>query len=223
MHWQAGVGLGLSLSSSAVKIRPGGKRRPSGAPGDQTQLDRLYLPLPRVPGRCDFTLGRPLSRRAMRELGSRSRSAMSSPAKAAAASSCLSSQCFDLLTRSCVKCSDLFKENTSKGTRAAGDRAPQGLAVVGQGDWGHPGVGRWRGPSPVDGGGGGGGGQSAAFTWRRSRRREEEGRQFLRGEHGAGRRGMIQPGAGVSARPRGDHGKSRMPSSPTSQERQRVG
>nr|XP_009933337.1 PREDICTED: tumor necrosis factor receptor superfamily member 13C [Opisthocomus hoazin] len=50
----------------------------------------------------------------MRELGSRSRSAMSSPAKAAAASSCLSSQCFDLLTRSCVKCSDLFKENTTE-------------------------------------------------------------------------------------------------------------
>ncbi|KFW07732.1 hypothetical protein N326_10660, partial [Eurypyga helias] len=42
-----------------------------------------------------------------------SRSAMSSSGKAAASSSCLSSQCFDLLTRSCVKCSDLFKDNTT--------------------------------------------------------------------------------------------------------------
>ncbi|KFQ51838.1 hypothetical protein N333_05411, partial [Nestor notabilis] len=41
-----------------------------------------------------------------------SHSAMSSSGKAVSASSCLSSQCFDLLTRSCVKCSDLFKENT---------------------------------------------------------------------------------------------------------------
>ncbi|XP_062480172.1 tumor necrosis factor receptor superfamily member 13C isoform X2 [Pezoporus occidentalis] len=37
---------------------------------------------------------------------------MSSSGKAVSASSCLSSQCFDPLTRSCVKCSDLFKENT---------------------------------------------------------------------------------------------------------------
>ncbi|NXK24826.1 TR13C factor, partial [Arenaria interpres] len=37
--------------------------------------------------------------------------AMSSSGKAAAPASCLSSQCFDLLTRSCVQCSDLFKEN----------------------------------------------------------------------------------------------------------------
>lgn len=63
---------------------------------------------------------------------------MSSSGKAAAAFSCLSSQCFDLLTRSCVKCSDLFKDNTSKGTRAARDQAPQGWAVVGQGGWWHP-------------------------------------------------------------------------------------
>ncbi|KAM6144519.1 tumor necrosis factor receptor superfamily member 13C [Phoenicopterus ruber ruber] len=49
----------------------------------------------------------------MRELGSHSHSAMSSSGKAAAATSCLSSQCFDLLTRSCVKCSDLFKDNTT--------------------------------------------------------------------------------------------------------------
>ncbi|KAF1560895.1 hypothetical protein FQV10_0003042, partial [Eudyptes schlegeli] len=38
---------------------------------------------------------------------------MSSSGKAAAAFSCLSSQCFDLLTRSCIKCSDLFKDNTT--------------------------------------------------------------------------------------------------------------
>ncbi|KAM6089744.1 tumor necrosis factor receptor superfamily member 13C [Theristicus caerulescens] len=49
----------------------------------------------------------------MREPGSHSHSAMSSPGKAAAAPSCLSPQCFDLLTRSCVKCSDLFKDNTT--------------------------------------------------------------------------------------------------------------
>ncbi|XP_055568503.1 tumor necrosis factor receptor superfamily member 13C isoform X2 [Falco biarmicus] len=48
----------------------------------------------------------------MRELGSHSHSAMSSSGKGASSSSCLSSQCFDLLTRSCVKCSDLFKDNT---------------------------------------------------------------------------------------------------------------
>ncbi|XP_042649350.1 tumor necrosis factor receptor superfamily member 13C isoform X2 [Tyto alba] len=48
----------------------------------------------------------------MREPGSHSRSTMSSSGKAAAASSCLSPQCFDLLTKSCVKCSDLFKDNT---------------------------------------------------------------------------------------------------------------
>ncbi|XP_010152598.1 PREDICTED: tumor necrosis factor receptor superfamily member 13C [Eurypyga helias] len=55
----------------------------------------------------------------MREQGSLSRSAMSSSGKAAASSSCLSSQCFDLLTRSCVKCSDLFKDNTTEPARAA--------------------------------------------------------------------------------------------------------
>ncbi|KFP34491.1 hypothetical protein N325_04291, partial [Colius striatus] len=38
--------------------------------------------------------------------------AMSSAGKAGGASSCLSPHCFDLLTRSCVKCSDLFKDNT---------------------------------------------------------------------------------------------------------------
>ncbi|NXA21430.1 TR13C factor, partial [Ibidorhyncha struthersii] len=43
----------------------------------------------------------------------RSHSAMSSSGKAPAPSSCLSSQCFDPLTRSCVQCSDLFKENAS--------------------------------------------------------------------------------------------------------------
>ncbi|KFQ07791.1 hypothetical protein N330_14038, partial [Leptosomus discolor] len=42
-----------------------------------------------------------------------SHSAMSSSGKATAASSCLSSQCFDILTRSCVKCSDLFRDNTT--------------------------------------------------------------------------------------------------------------
>lgn len=70
---------------------------------------------------------------------------MSLSGKAAAASSCLSSQCFDLLTRSCVKCSDLFKDNTSKGMRVAGDRARWGWVVVGQGVWGHPGCGQVEG------------------------------------------------------------------------------
>ncbi|KAM7129586.1 tumor necrosis factor receptor superfamily member 13C [Ciconia maguari] len=50
----------------------------------------------------------------MREPGSYSHSAMSSSGKGAAP--CLSSQCFDLLTRSCVKCSDLFKDNTKDNT-----------------------------------------------------------------------------------------------------------
>uniref|UniRef100_A0A8B9F1G9 TNF receptor superfamily member 13C n=1 Tax=Amazona collaria TaxID=241587 RepID=A0A8B9F1G9_9PSIT len=54
----------------------------------------------------------------MREPGSRSHSAMSSSGKAVSASSCLSSQCFDLLTKSCVKCSDLFKENTTEPASA---------------------------------------------------------------------------------------------------------
>ncbi|XP_074907025.1 tumor necrosis factor receptor superfamily member 13C [Buteo buteo] len=49
----------------------------------------------------------------MRERGSHSHSAMSSSGKATGASSCLSSQCFDLLTRSCVKCSYLFRDNTT--------------------------------------------------------------------------------------------------------------
>ncbi|KFU88666.1 hypothetical protein M959_09542, partial [Chaetura pelagica] len=40
--------------------------------------------------------------------------AMSSSGKAAAPASCLSPQCFDLLTKSCVKCSELFKKSTSK-------------------------------------------------------------------------------------------------------------
>ncbi|XP_010293627.1 PREDICTED: tumor necrosis factor receptor superfamily member 13C [Phaethon lepturus] len=55
----------------------------------------------------------------MREQGSHSQSAMSSSGKSTAASSCLSSQCFDLLIRSCVKCSDLFKDNTTEPARAA--------------------------------------------------------------------------------------------------------
>ncbi|XP_054044796.1 tumor necrosis factor receptor superfamily member 13C isoform X2 [Rissa tridactyla] len=40
------------------------------------------------------------------------------PGKAAAPSPCLSSQCFDLLTRSCVQCSDLFKENAKPARMA---------------------------------------------------------------------------------------------------------
>ncbi|XP_050771556.1 tumor necrosis factor receptor superfamily member 13C [Gymnogyps californianus] len=55
----------------------------------------------------------------MWELGSHSQSAMSSSGKATASSSCLSSECFDLLTRSCVKCSDLFKDNTTEPARTA--------------------------------------------------------------------------------------------------------
>uniref|UniRef100_A0A8V5GI11 Uncharacterized protein n=1 Tax=Melopsittacus undulatus TaxID=13146 RepID=A0A8V5GI11_MELUD len=54
----------------------------------------------------------------MGEPGSRSHSAMSSSGKTVSASSCLSSQCFDLLTKSCVKCSDLFKENTTEPASA---------------------------------------------------------------------------------------------------------
>ncbi|XP_010139549.1 PREDICTED: tumor necrosis factor receptor superfamily member 13C [Buceros rhinoceros silvestris] len=44
---------------------------------------------------------------------------MSLSGKPAASSSCLSSQCFDLLTRSCVKCSDLFKDNTTEPAHVA--------------------------------------------------------------------------------------------------------
>ncbi|XP_032544848.1 uncharacterized protein LOC116787391 [Chiroxiphia lanceolata] len=102
------------------------------------QAHTLYLPLPRGPGRCDFTLGRPCHCRAIQELGSHSHSAMSSSGKAAIASSCLSFECFDTLTKSCIKCSDLYKDNTSKGTRAAGVLSSQGWAVVGEGGWGHP-------------------------------------------------------------------------------------
>ncbi|XP_021239542.1 tumor necrosis factor receptor superfamily member 13C isoform X2 [Numida meleagris] len=40
------------------------------------------------------------------------RSAMASLGKADAGASCLSSQCFDPLTRSCVMCSELFGDNT---------------------------------------------------------------------------------------------------------------
>ncbi|XP_009994680.1 PREDICTED: tumor necrosis factor receptor superfamily member 13C [Chaetura pelagica] len=39
---------------------------------------------------------------------------MSSSGKAAAPASCLSPQCFDLLTKSCVKCSELFKKSTTE-------------------------------------------------------------------------------------------------------------
>ncbi|XP_059329411.1 tumor necrosis factor receptor superfamily member 13C-like [Ammospiza nelsoni] len=54
----------------------------------------------------------------MQELGSRSHSAMSSSGKAAIAPSCLSYECFDSLTKSCIKCSDLFQENTTEPTLA---------------------------------------------------------------------------------------------------------
>ncbi|KAJ7425947.1 TNF receptor superfamily member 13C [Willisornis vidua] len=54
----------------------------------------------------------------MPELGSQSHSAMSSSGKAAIAHSCLSFECFDDLTRSCIKCSDLFKDNTTEPTLA---------------------------------------------------------------------------------------------------------
>ncbi|XP_069710492.1 tumor necrosis factor receptor superfamily member 13C [Phaenicophaeus curvirostris] len=55
----------------------------------------------------------------MREQGSRSHSTMSLSGKADAASSCLSSQCFDTLTKSCVECSALFKDNTTEPARVA--------------------------------------------------------------------------------------------------------
>uniref|UniRef100_A0A8C9F5L1 Tumour necrosis factor receptor 13C TALL-1 binding domain-containing protein n=1 Tax=Pavo cristatus TaxID=9049 RepID=A0A8C9F5L1_PAVCR len=42
------------------------------------------------------------------------RSAMASPGKADGGASCLSSQCFDLLTKSCVMCSELFGDNTTE-------------------------------------------------------------------------------------------------------------
>ncbi|KAM7056567.1 tumor necrosis factor receptor superfamily member 13C [Acridotheres tristis] len=54
----------------------------------------------------------------MQELGSHSHSAMSSSGKAAIAPSCLSFECFDTLTKSCIKCSDLFKDNTTEPTLA---------------------------------------------------------------------------------------------------------
>ncbi|XP_033370601.1 tumor necrosis factor receptor superfamily member 13C isoform X2 [Parus major] len=43
---------------------------------------------------------------------------MSSSGKAAIAPSCLSFECFDTLTKSCIKCSDLFKDNTTEPTLA---------------------------------------------------------------------------------------------------------
>ncbi|XP_068860035.1 tumor necrosis factor receptor superfamily member 13C [Aphelocoma coerulescens] len=54
----------------------------------------------------------------MQELGSHSHSAMSSSGKAAIAPSCLSFECFDTLTKSCIKCSELFKDNTTEPTLA---------------------------------------------------------------------------------------------------------
>lgn len=160
----------------------------------------------------------------MREWGSRSDPAMSSSGKATGASSCLSSQCFDLLTRSCVKCSDLFRDNTSKGARVAGDRAPRGWAVVGQGVWGHPRRGQAEGTFSC--------GWQWRWQWRMERwlhlEEEERGRgqpvpargmQCREKRDDPARRG----GGGVTAWPRGDHGKSRMASSPTSQRREQVG
>ncbi|OXB57027.1 hypothetical protein ASZ78_000596 [Callipepla squamata] len=46
------------------------------------------------------------------------RSAMASPGKADAGASCLSSQCFDPLTRSCVMCSELFGDNATEPSPA---------------------------------------------------------------------------------------------------------
>uniref|UniRef100_U3KBA7 TNF receptor superfamily member 13C n=1 Tax=Ficedula albicollis TaxID=59894 RepID=U3KBA7_FICAL len=54
----------------------------------------------------------------MQEPGSHSHPAMASSGKAAIAPSCLSSECFDTLTKSCIKCSDLFKDNTTEPTLA---------------------------------------------------------------------------------------------------------
>ncbi|KAM4781995.1 tumor necrosis factor receptor superfamily member 13C isoform 1-T1 [Cyanocitta cristata] len=54
----------------------------------------------------------------MQELGSHSHSAMSSSGKAAIAPSCLSFECFDTLTKSCIKCSELFKDNATEPTLA---------------------------------------------------------------------------------------------------------
>ncbi|XP_027740828.1 tumor necrosis factor receptor superfamily member 13C-like [Empidonax traillii] len=54
----------------------------------------------------------------MQELGSRLHSAMSSSGKAAIASSCLSFECFDSLTKACIKCSELYKDNTTEPTLA---------------------------------------------------------------------------------------------------------
>nr|XP_047934854.1 tumor necrosis factor receptor superfamily member 13C isoform X3 [Anser cygnoides] len=53
----------------------------------------------------------------------RERSAMSSLGKADAVASCLPSQCFDPLTRFCVRCSDLFKDN-AKPVHVASTSAP---------------------------------------------------------------------------------------------------
>ncbi|XP_009554955.1 uncharacterized protein LOC104055532 isoform X1 [Cuculus canorus] len=55
----------------------------------------------------------------MREQGSRSLSTMSLSGKADAASSCLFPECFDTLTRSCIDCSELFKDNTTEPNRVA--------------------------------------------------------------------------------------------------------
>ncbi|XP_035167030.1 tumor necrosis factor receptor superfamily member 13C-like [Oxyura jamaicensis] len=50
--------------------------------------------------------------------------AMSSSGKADAVASCLPSHCFDPLTRFCVRCSDLFKDNATEPIHVASTTAP---------------------------------------------------------------------------------------------------
>uniref|UniRef100_A0A8B9QXR5 Tumour necrosis factor receptor 13C TALL-1 binding domain-containing protein n=1 Tax=Anas platyrhynchos TaxID=8839 RepID=A0A8B9QXR5_ANAPL len=54
----------------------------------------------------------------------RERSAMASSGKADAVAACLPSQCFDPLTRFCVRCSDLFKDNATEPVHVAPTSAP---------------------------------------------------------------------------------------------------
>uniref|UniRef100_A0A8C6ZCN2 TNF receptor superfamily member 13C n=1 Tax=Nothoprocta perdicaria TaxID=30464 RepID=A0A8C6ZCN2_NOTPE len=80
----------------------------------------------------------------MQEDSSRAHSVMSS-GKADASTSCLPSQCFDSLTKSCVKCLDLYRDNTTEPAHAVPTSTPipsadvpgtvvmtVGLAVMGQ-------------------------------------------------------------------------------------------
>ncbi|XP_067998674.1 tumor necrosis factor receptor superfamily member 13C isoform X2 [Melanerpes formicivorus] len=117
LHRQAGVGLGCSTLLLPGEDPPQGKHSHHRPQGRQGSLADCISLCHGPQGAAISHSGGPCAATAMREPESRSRSAMSSSGKAAAPSPCLSSQCFDLLTKSCVECSELFKDNTTEPTR----------------------------------------------------------------------------------------------------------